>query len=59
MQPESPDENELHSIVRNLVHDFSPRMMTLHQADMQADAITQQILQGRIVAFVQQENPNN
>jgi hypothetical protein len=33
--------------------------MTLHQADMQAEAITQQILQGRIVSFVQQANPNN
>ncbi len=59
MQQDSMDEQELRHIIRGIVHDFSPRVMTLHQADMQTDAIVHQILQGRIVAFVQQASPNN
>lgn len=59
--PQAPneDEAELHHIIRGIVFDFSPRGMTLQQADVQTDSITRQILNGQMVQFLPNAGPNN
>ena len=44
-------DQDVYSAVRSIVMDYSPRGMTLLQADAQAAAITRQILGGVIVSL--------